>query len=847
MMIARTATGPNVPKAVAWMLTLAFAAGAFAQPGANIGAAHEQFVFAYRLLQRGETDLAKKAFDDYLTRFPGDEKVNDALYCRALLSRQQGDNRAAAEYLDRVGTGGTKLVPDHAMLLLRGQVYSDLGQNDKALAALEKINLQNLEPVNQAYTYYLRGLAYRATGNLDAAEAQLNDVVKLDTPMKAQALLDLARVRTMRGDKASAIETMRQCLALKDPNVSAEAARIAGDLAYETSQYTQAIDFYNTVITGYTSSPHFDDAVVGLLWSQFQLEQYGVLLETFAQHSESLRDVRNRVTAWYLAGAAHQKLGQHEKTVETLHPIVANATGMDIEDKVLYRLASSQFELSRFDEMKRTIQRLKERHPQSTYAADADFLLAVAAGRTGDSTGGGFQLTSIIDEGPGHPYYGEALMQRGRMLAGNAMYAPAAADFRALLDYAASDQGKGKVTREAILDASLRLIDVNYRRDQYELAISDAQALLGREGIDPKTQSEALYRMALAQIKLERFDPAIGTLGDLLDRFPQSGYAANGRYYRGLARLALGRTDDAIADLQTAIGSESLDRALKAGALRVVAQRYRTLGEDDQAFAAMSQLEALITVANMQKNEQLWMARYYTDREKPRLALKYLEPVLTGARVSGPEHAEALLLAARGLRALDDLDAAVKAFHEVVAIDHGFGLAARLEMARTMVRMGRVRDAQFEYEDLINARDGKIAAQAAMDSGRLYLEQAQQFKRQSDTEGAAEATKNARERFLRIVALYSSGQFTPMPQLAHLNLAEIDTDAGDKPSAIGRYRELADSYPDTPFAVYASAMVDVLEGRPLDGRFKIRQLSEQDKPLEPALAQRVEAKVKSLQ
>ncbi|MEX0744547.1 MAG: hypothetical protein WD118_03000, partial [Phycisphaeraceae bacterium] len=77
------------------------------------GAAHEQFLFAYKLLQRGEDRLAADAFDDYLGNFPQDEKRGDGLYYRALLHRRAGENQPAVDLLDDVPA--TQIVPGYAV------------------------------------------------------------------------------------------------------------------------------------------------------------------------------------------------------------------------------------------------------------------------------------------------------------------------------------------------------------------------------------------------------------------------------------------------------------------------------------------------------------------------------------------------------------------------------------------------------------------------------------------------------------------------------------------------------------------------------------------------------------
>jgi len=131
-----------------------------------------------------------------------------------------------------------------------------------------------------------------------AAATALGDAAKLDTPMKARALLDLAKVQALMGDQPSAVAALEQCLAVDDSAITPEAARFAGDLTYNQGAYDKAIGYYNTVVGRYQSSPHFASAVVGLLWSQFADARYDQLHRTFENAIDALPvSDRRRITS----------------------------------------------------------------------------------------------------------------------------------------------------------------------------------------------------------------------------------------------------------------------------------------------------------------------------------------------------------------------------------------------------------------------------------------------------------------------------------------------------------------------------------------------------------------------
>lgn len=822
---------------------------AMGQPTVGSDAAHQQFVFAYRLFQTGEDQLASQAFDDYLGRFPTDEKRGDALYFRALIAQRSGRNQDAARFLQNIPV--TKLVQNHAVLLLTGQVHYDLGRHDQALAALEQIRVDTLDPAVKASVYYLRGSTYRATNNLAAAEAQLRQAVELDTPLRPRGLLDLARVQALQGRREQAIATLEQCLSLGNTDAAAEAARLAGDLAYQSEHYPQAIGFYQIVMTRFTSSPHMGPAVLGVMWSHFQGRNYEQTLATFEQYRESFGDAANRAAAWYLAGSAFQEMNQHDNAVALFTQILSvpgSGAAGGMEDKALYKLAASQFELGQYDAMAQTVGRLRAQHPNSPRLADADFLLAASAARRGDAAGGSAQLGGIINAGPEHPYFGQALLQRAKLYDENRAFEQSAADYRQFLTHAQTEQGAQRIDRDTMFDATLRLIDLYYRAGQADRAEAEAAKLLQRGDLTPLVEVEAMYRRALAQIRLQQYQAAHDTFSRLLAKHPTNQFEAQVYYYRGLLLLSMNKGDEAVSDLRVASESPRLEEPLKINALRLMAARLREQGNVESAAGVLLMLEKLVTVRRLRVDEQLWLARYYTDRTQPRNALVYLEPVLGGGEeISGAARAEGLLLAARGLRDLNDPVAATNAFREVVSIDHGFGMRARLELARTLLQTGKIDEAIIEYEGLTSTEEPAIAADALFDSAQIYRDVSRRRKRDGDAAGSAKAREQARVLLLKLVLLYSHPELSPIPELGHIELAEIAVEDAKPETAVKYLQDLAEKFPDGAYANYAKAVTRVVQDKREEARFLLRRLQEQERILDPRLQRRVAAQLQAME
>jgi len=784
-------------------------------------AAHQQFVFAYRLLQQGEYRYAADAFDDFLGRFPKDEKFGDALFFRSLLAHRLGDSVTAERLLQRIES--TKLVPDTDVAMLLGQVMFDREKPRDALEALELVDVDKLDLGKRASVLYLRGSCYRASGNFPAAEAALSLAAELKTPLQSRATLDLARVQVKMDKTPKALATLQRVIEQNDRELVPEAARLAGDLAYEADMHNRALEFYQVVANDYQTSKHFAPSVLGMLWARFDARQYQSLLETFKQYKDALK-FEARAEGYYLAGSAYQELGNHETAEAMFQAIATAAVGTAIEEKVLYKLAASQYELDKFDKMTDALDRLNERFPKSSLNVDAQFLLALAEAQQGQVARGAARLTRIIEEGENHPYFTQALLQRAKLYETAEQLPPAARDYERYL-LLAKPWGPRDLPVATVQEVCLRLVDILYRLGQYERTVQMAQKMRELPDLQPLAMQESLYREARALIQLKQLQPAVDTLTTLLERYPQNTYLAEARYYRGLARMSVKDSDRGMADLLAAAASDELDRNLRANALKVAALQQREMGQDDAAAQTLTKLERLSGKEGLRPVDLLWLARYYAGQGEHRRVAAYCIPILSdNSDVADRLKAEAYLLSGNSFREVGQYENAIQAYREAVRLPEGFGGYARLELAKTYARMGNVDQALGEFEDLAYRFPADIAAPALYHAAQTRLELATKLERENSPNAAARARDEARRQLARLTTLYSVPEFSPLPEQAYIQVAEL-TEEDEK--AVEKWLlELAEKFPDTPYATFAKAEAARRSGKPEEATFLLRQLNE---------------------
>lgn len=784
---------------------------------AQSDAEHQQFLFAYKLLQRGEVADAAAEFDEYLGKFPRGAKLGDAQYYRALLFRKGGQNAKAATLLDSAAE--PTIVPAYAVKLLHGQVLSDQGKFKEALVPLEKIKTEDLDDKIAVSALYLKGLAYRGAENMGAAATALADAAQLDTPMKARALLDLAKVRAMMKDNVKALAALERCLKIEDNAITPEAARFAGDLSYNAGDFAKAIGYYNTVASRYQSSPHFAPAVVGLLWAQFADQRYDDLRKTFDNAIDAL-PVSDRLPAYYLAGSAYQEQGRHDKAAALLRQVAGGSGSLPVQEKVLYKLALSQFELKQYDAMSQTIASLTQRFPQTKLAVDVAFLQATADAKAGQVQQGASRLTQFIERGSTSPYYQQALLRRAHLYETNGEIEPAANDYQAYL--ATID-----TPSPTSLQAGFRLMELLVALGKHEQVIDLASSVLQLGDTKlrtPEVEQEALYRLAVAQRFSGDLDKALQTHSRLTSEHPINPYRAESVLEQGLIRMTQGDSDRGIPLLLDAVEREGLAKPSKLSALRIVAQHDADNGKIGRSFETRMKMQALAGPDVFTDDERLWIGEKLIDRRDPDAALKYLDKITSDASKQ-----RAMLLQGRAQRLAGLHDQATATLGEVRAISERFGTEAWLELAINYRDMGKPREALAELVPLQNPDRGhRIASRALYEAGVIHQRLYMTTKATSPDEAAGHA-KAAREAFKKLWLLYPDREGEVQAKRAYLGLAQLQQAMGNVAQEVETLEELATAHPESPYATFAKAILAIRADKMERADTYLRQTIEQAK------------------
>lgn len=777
--------------------------------------ADQQFTFAVRLMREGQADLATDAFEAFVRDYEADRRAADAHYYLALLNRRAGKVDAALKHLESVKR--PMYVKDAAVRLIRGQLQLESGDAKAALAEFKAIKPDDLtDNDSRATWHYLTGVAYRKTGDNDAAAKQFALASEAESSVRGRAMLELGKARTAMKQYPQALEALTDVPETDVPaEVKAEARRLAGEIAFELKQYEQSAALFQTVLDKHGQSGEAPAARIGLLRA---LLAAGRDEQVVANHKKLADAMPADVVGegWYLRAAAHVRLKQYDQAIAALeqfsrrtksdHPLGDRATYL--AGLCLYHTDPAKYE-AWYVATKPTGRQLA-------------YLRAAAAAQRERYDDAITFLTPLIDP-QGEDYAKRALLERANL------YEKTKRPQQAAADYALYAERYGKDAQAS--DASRRAIDLAFAAGEHKQVVDRATAWLSNAPAEQKAPVQ--LKLAASLIKLNQPDRADAVLNGLLKSKPDESTKALAEFYRGL--LLAGKkdkTDQAIAALNAALDG-SLPEGQQTEAIALIARLHRLAGHDDKAIAAYEKLRKRATADSFDPATAGWVGRGLYESGNYEAALPWLEVATVHADATDESRAAAMFYTARSLQALERWNEAITAYQSLLGRTTAFGQQGRLGLAQSLVGSGDVESAMEEYNGLINVRATAVAATALYESALLHRATGDRLAAAGYDEPADKQYAEARRRLNRLLILHDVPQLGTLPVKARIALGRIEQQTGRTDLARKRFTEAAEQTNHPAWATIGKAELALLDGRRAEA---IKLLGQVDKQATEAKA-----------
>ncbi|MEX0702564.1 MAG: tetratricopeptide repeat protein [Planctomycetales bacterium] len=290
------------------------------------------------------------------------------------------------DQLDQAAVELVRLNDQFPKSALRGQAFFQLGEiafagkkYDDAVANYRNVVTEIPKDPLAPRALYGSGTALFAKGDYDAAAAELtkllNEHAEAEIASQARYLRGVSHQQAKKYEPAAADFT--QFLQGKPGDEDAREARFALGLCQAgLGKHQDAIKTWGDLLA---ASPKYERAdqvlyEIGHAWSALEKpnEATAAFRRLATEHPES----GSAAEAWFRVGDHHERQKEWDKAAEAFTAGAKLAKKPELQERLRYKLAWTQFNQDAFAEAAKTLAAQLEAHPQGELAVDGEFLLA---------------------------------------------------------------------------------------------------------------------------------------------------------------------------------------------------------------------------------------------------------------------------------------------------------------------------------------------------------------------------------------------------------------------------------------------------------------------------------------
>lgn len=723
--------------------------------------------------------------------------------------------------------------------LSMGYAFLNIGRSDSALAQYDSIIVSNVpedsETRHQALLY--RGVSLQRLGRTSEAEQLFTSLsVEAGYPYKPNALIEVGQALYEREDFERASKYFERAeREARDANVILRSQVMLGSCLLQRQQWSKASSVYDrAVVLAEQSDPlnvvlQQEYLATARLFKGVSLAQtnqtsgaIAALTDFLGNHSKDPR--RDEATFWLAEAMYRENLLKNAQ--EFYEEIVRRYTASARREEAMYGLAWTYFRRRDFTKSSKAFEDLITSYPQSRYVVEAMV-------RRADGFYIGRQFRAAASQ------YEQASQRGGKteeaqyagFQAGNAAYRDADLD-RAVRLMRSFIQ---RYPNSRLADDALYLIGwIAFQQQQDADAIREFERLL-QAYPDGDHAVRALYTIGDAHYNMGNYDASIQTYRRVMSQYPSHPLAMESAKSVQEVLVGQGRTDEALAVLDTLIGlnPESVaaedfswskaqifysgkNYATAAAELGSYLKKYPAAQRKDEALYLLGKTylgmnDVIQAVASFQELERSHAASPYIQTYRLDLAYHYANNANVSAadsiyRIIWQLHASDTASAsiagyelAEHARMRGDTADAILLYRNTADRFNASvnGAQARYKLAQLYRRSNNLDSSRYHLQLLAQRIDQPtVVANVLYDLGTTFFREREYMR-------AAEWFVRVREEFAGLEDWYT---------LSMLALGECYEQLQRKSEAIDAYTTVAELRPDDDYGKTAAARVKRLKG-----------------------------------
>lgn len=668
-----------------------------------------------------------------------------APYYEAVHRAKMGNADRAIELYKIVAKQSPKsrLAPE--ALFEAGLLRYEQQQYDSAAAFFRSITRDHPDAARIGDAYYWLGNAYLANERLDRALDAYNKATSYDTA--PQSLLVEVRFQKAwaqyEDGRYKQAAPIFLSLAENAPETDRGSAALfwGGDSRYQQGNYSGARALFLRYLENYPEGDKAAGARYALAWTYFKQNQYKAAAQHFRTFLDSYQgqdqDIPYAQDARLRLADAYYALKRYEDAVE-----VYRRSDESASDYALYQSGEALNYAGRVDEAIRSLDRLVENHPNSTWRPEALYRLATIHFQqqnyeTADST-----YRRLMSEYPDHQLapkaqygIGDSRYNAGEMEEAVAAYrtvlekypnSPSAGEAASSLFFALSAAGQEDRADDLINSIAEKHPDANlkdrlrfqrakaaYQSGESEKALNLFQSFV-RTTSTTSLLPESYYFLGLLFADRDETTEAKNYLSQLVDQFPDSDVLPEGALRLGDLYLEEQDYEKAASAYRAAAENDAISPELRAQARYGESISLLNMGQNEEAKDILNRILESNESGPLRASAQLGLARIYEEEGRSSDALDLYRSVNEAS--NSETGAEALYRLGRLLLQQDNPQKAVQELDRVSSLYAGYPewvARSTLKQAEAYQQLGQTGQAAQLYEEVIESYPGTPFAETA--------------------------------------------------------------------------------------------------------------------------------------
>jgi len=663
---------------------------------------------AVNLARTRRGDQAVSQYEGVITTYPNSPLAPEALFEAGLLRYQQQQYGSAAAFFRR-------LIRTYPSAERAGSAYFWLGnaylaQDDlsRALEAYDQATKRNAAPdsVLVEARFQQAWAQYENNRYGDAASAFLAIVESAPRSTQGRASLFWAGDSFYQQDNFGRARSLFQRYLRENPNGS-HAAGAQYALAwshFKQNRFQEAAQGFRAFLDSYanqdTDIPYEQDARLRLGDCYFAMKRYEDAVTVYRRVGGQGADY-----ALYQAGEALNYAGRRDEAVRSLNRLIEEYPQSSWRPEAQYRLATIHFQDQQYDEARSAYRQFLDTYPEHRLAPAAQYGIGDAHYNAGEMTEAVAAYRSVLEEHPQSSTANEA--------ASSLFFALSAAN--------QDDRAEEIISSIAQATPEANLTDrLQFSRAKAAFQSGESEKALRLFRSFVRTSSsesylpESYYYLGLLYADQDSPTEATNYLQQLVKQYPESDVLPDGALRLGDIYLKDEAYQKALETYRTAAESEQINDELRAQALYGQGIALLKLERNDEAKRLLNEILQTERGGPLEASAKLGLARIYQDENRTDDALDLYRSVAEMA--DSETGAEALYRLGALLRERGDSRAAIQELERMSSLFGGYpGWIARslLEQARAYRQMGQPGQADQMYDQVMTSYPGTPFAETA--------------------------------------------------------------------------------------------------------------------------------------